>query len=377
MHIVIIIQEFFPFVERTALARESVQLARSLKQAGMEVSAVLPTIEGVDLKAHALARRLSPIRARIGDREIVIRRYDGRTPDGVDVNLLEIEGEGSADPAIRCAAAAALVGSFATPPDVCISFGREVEGFAEAARALPGLAETVLLANLTSVEGPVSAVPYADRVVTATGKSIPLGTEDAGKFAVIPFGTSAVEMSDKSSEKTALQMRLGFPVRADVPMTVFVAFEKEALAVYLSGNVQAVIFDDRTDCAALLDRYPDRLRKAAPDALFSLLAGADACVFENDAAMVAACLIRGTLPVCTASEHVVDLEPSLASGTGIVIESLDAGAISEGLARLVSAFHAKDAFRLLASRLPSYAVTWQRTAALTLGLVEEVQMENR
>lgn len=384
MHIVFICSEFSPYVEKSSLANDTVHLAKALKQSGHQVSVLLPSITDVDLKAHSLARRLSPVKVSVGDVEISGTRFDGRTADGIAVNLLDIAMDATAAAgieaaAIQCAMTASLAASFAEVPDVCISFGRRLSGFSAAARQLPALAETVLIAHLGDVEGDaLFPIPGADRVIVERAPSLGRDPIDTNCFVKISPAAPAIWVGDKPSEKTAFQMKAGLKVRSDIPLAVFFNFSKDALAAYLSADVQGIIFEDRRDCDGLKERYPDRLTVVSLSESAVALRAADACVCGDDALLVPKCLISGTVPVVTAAvkEDVVDLETSLESGTGIVVSTLDAPHLSDGLSRLTAAFQNRAAFQSLVRRLPGYAVTWPRVAATIENLVAEVKTEN-
>jgi len=164
-----------------------------------------------------------------------------------------------------------------------------------------------------------------------------------------------------------------------VPLALFVDFAKEDLAAFLSSDVQAVIFAERTDCEALKERYPDRLTVIPSAEAAGALVASDLCMVGDMRQLVPQCLAAATLPVVSAAlgEDVVDVEDTLASGTGIVLAASNAGDSADGMSRVIAAFHRRDAFFALARRLPGYAVTWPRVAETLETLVEEVRTENR
>ncbi len=385
MHIVFVCREFSPYVETSLLAKETVHLAKALIQNDHQVSAVIPGMQGVNPTAHSLARRLTPLKALVDGLEFSAIRFDGRTPDGVAINLLDISGPGGAEVkaenehAAACAHGATFLCGLPEPPELCISLGPELSGVAEAARQHPELVETVFFADLrNAAEQDIRSVPFADRVIVSRQAANAVDNGN-GSFVVIPKAAPADIVKDKLSAKTAFQMKFGLKVRSDAPLTTFHDFTKELLAQYLAADVQAVIPDDRDDCTALKERYPDRL-VALPRAEFgAALHASDGCVTAADVAMAQACLTVGVLPIVTAAvaDDVVDIEASLDSGTGIVMRSVEPSDAAVGMSRWIAAFHKRDAFRALQKRLPEYAVTWNRAAALIENLVEEVRMENR
>jgi hypothetical protein len=383
MHIIFITSELLPYVEKSSLAQDLVFFARSLKHAGHQVSAVLPSIRDVNVNAHSLARRLSGVSASFAGLSLQAARYDGRTADGVVTHFLDIPAvpgfEGDQSP-LFSAATAALVASFAEAPDVLISFGVGLSGFSAEARRHPELSTAVTIAHLCDArEGEFLSVKDADRVIVSRRGLMFQDAETAGRVALIPDAVVEREVNDKPSRKTAFQMRAMLPVRNDVPLVLFHDFTVDALAAFLSSNVQAIVFDDRTDCLLLKERYLDRLQTVSRSELSFALEACDACVIGNEKHLVSDCLTRGTIPIVTSAlrDEVVDLEPTLASGTGIAVSSLDAPHLVVGLSRLTAAFHTKDAYRALVLRLPGYAMTWQRVATYVLGLVDEVITENK
>jgi hypothetical protein len=384
MHIIFITSELLPYVEKTALAKDLVSFARSLKALGHQVSAVIPSIKDVNLSAHSLARRLSGVSVSVDEESFTAARYDGRTSDGVTTFFLDVPNLGSSKDSPTSAAAAAsaasLVASLAEAPDVCISFGVGLCGFSAAARRHPSLATTVLLANLFDAkDDEYLSAKDADRVVVPRRGLLFEDADTALRAAVIPDAVEQAEVNDKPSRKTAFQMKTMLKVRSDVPLVLFCDFAVDALADYLASDVQALVFDDRADCLLLKERYLDRLRVISKADLSAALEASDGCVVCDEKHLVSDCLTRGTIPIVSSSlkDEVVDLESNLASGTGIAVSSRDAAQLTLGLSRFVALFHTRQAFGDLVSRLPSYAMTWQRVAAYTLGLIEEVITENR
>ena len=88
--------------------------------------------------------------------------------------------------------------------------------------------------------------------------------------------------------------------------------------------------------------------------------------------MISLALCYGTLPVTSvgADAGLVDLEPNLQSGSGIVLPGLSEDLLVEGLGRFAAAF-GKSAYKSLAARLHKYTVTWSRMATYCLQLIDE------
>ncbi len=73
------------------IAEPVAALAKALVGQGHAVRAVLPMLEGVDPLALGLARRLRPVEVRLGDRKERLVVYEGRTPGGIDLTVLDHE----------------------------------------------------------------------------------------------------------------------------------------------------------------------------------------------------------------------------------------------------------------------------------------------
>ena len=92
MHLAFLSPAFGSVVDTDHPAAEPVAaLAKALLAQGHAVRAVLPMLEGVDPLALGLARRLRPVEVRIGDREERLVVYEGRTPGGIDLTVLDHE----------------------------------------------------------------------------------------------------------------------------------------------------------------------------------------------------------------------------------------------------------------------------------------------
>jgi hypothetical protein len=100
---------------------------------------------------------------------------------------------------------------------------------------------------------------------------------------------------------------------------------------------------------------------------------ADGCVVDGSPRIVSLALACGAVPVTNkgTGAKLVDLEPNLQSGSGIVVPNLTEDALSEGLGRFVAAYEDPN-FASLSARLPNYALTWSQMATHCLQLIEEL-----
>ncbi len=384
MHIMYITSELSPYVEKTAIAKESIYLAQCFQQFGHQVSAIIPSIKEVNIKEHSLARRLSPLIFSYKNREIECVRYDARTADGISCCFLDAQSQNEQgedeDFGLAAGIAAAFAESVSDKPDVCIFFGKSSVGFAQAARQYPQLAQTALLAYLPDItKDTLCKIPYADRIVVPRTSLLTKDEKASSKLAVIPKAVSSAKPNDKRSLKTSFQLKSGLKVRSESLLTFFYEFTPQMLSEYLMFDVQAVVLNDRKDCSDLFERYPDRLKAVPQNELFSTVSACDACVVGSDDLMLSSCLARATLPIITSElkDLTVDLESDLSSGTVIEAGTFEPTDWKAGVSRLVSAFKRQPDFENLVSRLPTYAFTWQKAASYILQLIEEVKTENK
>ncbi len=92
MHIAIVSSAFAPFLDSTRpQAEPAAALAKALVLQGHEVTALLPMLEGVDPLSLGLARRLRPVKIELDGREEALFSYEGRTPGGVGLVVLDHE----------------------------------------------------------------------------------------------------------------------------------------------------------------------------------------------------------------------------------------------------------------------------------------------
>jgi hypothetical protein len=393
MHMTIITKEFSPYREETPLAREVGLLAQALKQAGHQVSCVMPFPAGLDAAEHSLARRLTPIKVE-GDAMPCIR-YDGRTAEGINIYLLDMDNpeatETSAGAFLR--AASQVAATFAILPEAILSFGEENLRFAglfrEGDDKLRRIPQIVSLHRLDdAAEASLGAIVHADRAVIPSNTLRPevaailegaRGGASRARAVTIPLPpTAAGSDVDKRSAKAALQLREGLPVRGDVPLVFFPQPREAVIADFVTRDVQALTVDRDGRLATLKESYKDRLATLkAPGGLQERLGPADACVAGSDHDLVATCWASGVLPIVGSalSRDVVDLEPSLETGSAIVVADESAAGLAEAFGRLLGAFERGPAFGELAARLPSFNATWQAVASHYTSLIEEIKVE--
>jgi hypothetical protein len=362
-----------------------------------EVHAIAPISPVADPQDYSLAKRLRPIEITSTGRTWAFDRFDGRTTAGLEVHLLgnaERVGQGAGlgfwD--AFCKAAADVLGSLDTAGLCCASWNAECAPVAAADRAGPAAAASHLLTicklDEASLERIAGTLDELDQVVIA-GRLLadgiaasgfePLSSMLAdGRAHSVPMAlppAPPIHRSDKASAKAALQASVGLPVRRDVPLLVLAeppgpetAF---ALARFLAGDVQAAAppgaqIDD------LRARYRDRLALLRSRPTDDTLLAADGCLFVGDPTLAKRCMSRGAIPVTVpdCAEGVVDLEPSLESGSGMIASAFTDRALAEALVRLAAAFCLGDRFCALTERIPSYVATWRDVSRLYEQLVE-------
>ncbi|MCP4606976.1 MAG: hypothetical protein GY847_41770 [Proteobacteria bacterium] len=402
MHIGIVATELVPFIEETPGSVDVASLASAFISLEHEVCVVIPLTPSVDLNAHSLARRLTPIPMEMDDKSYNCIRYDGRTSSGVTVHFLEIEGlafESGEPKRIEefNRAAAAFLGTFTEPIDLCISYDSEAwlvpSLVRETASQKDSTVHMLITPSLDNDTITFEKATAADRIVvfdqTSIDEAVSNGIEPlAGMISqdrVIGLQRPVdrcepLTWEKKSSLKAAFQLGSELPVRSDVPLILFAETENpsfaEVLKSLLRQDVQAICRARRSELSELRERYPDRLALIRDDGpLEKILAPADACVVGRDTRLAALALCLGTVPIAGPGSDtgIVDLEPSCQSGSGIVIEELSASALQSGLNRFTSAFGNNHGFRSLVTRLPQYTVTWRDAARHYLQLAEEVR----
>lgn len=397
MRIVMVAAEISPFADDAGLGHEVAELSASLAARGHQLHAIAPLPPHIDAEAHSLAKRLRPIQISLGDRDWSFSRFDGRTPAGVEVHLL---GGADARDGYRfwdafCTAAVEVLDSLGRADTWCASWNAECAAIPIRDREISDapLSHLFIVRQLDELEQDriLQALAAADRVLIAghvtaeqcrsTGLKLLDRMARKGHLCSVSLpvtGGGRVHRNDKASAKAALQASTGLPVRLDLPLVLFAEPPEpemiEALSVFLRGDVQAVVAagGGAEQIDALIERYPDRLARLGDGKVTAAaLLAADGCAVAGDPSLTVRALSRGAVPVTTpgSAEGVVDLEPSLESGSGLIATDHSPRAMSEALTRLAAAFRTGAPFVDLTERLPRYAMTWHRTSQLCEQLI--------
>lgn len=92
MEIAFVTTELAPFVKVGGLADVSAALPKALRALGHSVTVVLPRFPSLEAQGLLLARRLTPRRFTLGDRELEATLFDGRLASQVDLVVVDIPG---------------------------------------------------------------------------------------------------------------------------------------------------------------------------------------------------------------------------------------------------------------------------------------------
>ncbi len=323
----------------------------------------------------------------------------------MDIHLLEIEGldfdpkkeHSDYDSEAFCRVALSCLDSLNEPIDCCLSFDNAVL-FPRCVKENPlGLANTPQVLVIDTLEGDQASLTEglkaANRTIiagrdlkeavskttlgslenqlktgTAFTLSKPLGSADSGA------------PEDKVSAKAGFQTSSTLEVCNNVPLVLFPIAEEApfdaVLKRFLEERVQVVCIGQNDALNSLAKQYPDRLCLASSsEPLENLLLPVDGCVVGRDPQLTAMALANGAVPIAGpgASGELTDLEPSLASGSGIIIQELTETALVEGLSRFQAAFLKGPAFLALTKRLPNFVPSWSKIARHYIQLIEELQ----
>jgi starch synthase len=192
------------------------------------------------------------------------------------------------------------------------------------------------------------------------------------------------ELSGKARNKAMLQSELKLELDPDV--TLIGVIEGGAAGMRLLSvleelvrtDVQLVvqIHDEEAECVrellALSDRMPHRLQVRLGESQVRsqrILAASDALLLASDRPTLALAAQRyGALPiVCqgdVAAEAVVDLEPSLSSGNGILCDGPNPAQLIAGARRAIAAFNRGRPFERLRARIMANEASWEQSARL-------------
>lgn len=191
-----------------------------------------------------------------------------------------------------------------------------------------------------------------------------------------------LEIGGKARNKAMLQSELKLEIDPDVALLGAVESALggeriEAIAQELvRTDVQLVVqvLDEDAECAdrliALSERMPHRLKVRLGDSQMRahrIVAAADALLLASDRPTLAMAAQRyGTLPVArrntAAGEVIVDIDPKLESGSGILYDERSSEAFLAGARRAIAAFNRGLPFERLRTRLMRADHSWERAA---------------
>jgi glycogen synthase len=401
MQIVIVAAELAPTSNATGLGVDVAGLSTALMARDHQVHVIAPIAAVDETSTGSLAKRLRPVEVESNGARFAFARYDGRTTTGVEAHFLsrtDQQGDAGTGPeywAAFSAAAVDVLGTLSSDKLWCVSWNAECAAVPVRDTASRGSKASHLL--LISRLDPSSssllgdAITAADRVLVI-GRSLTRACRSKGLKPLTAMlrdgrahgaplagpGAPAVHRADKASAKAALQANLGLPVRPDLPLVLFAEPPNRttagALASYLRGDAQAVAVGG-SGLDSLVDRYPDRLALLKAQHPVDAMLGADGCLVTDEPMLVVQAMSRGAIPVTTpdCGEEVIDLEPSLASGSGFVARDVTTEALAEALARLSAAYRTGQPFTELTERIPGYATSWDDISRRYEQLIAEAE----
>lgn len=92
MDILFVTTELAPFVKVGGLADVTAALTKALRMLGHKATIVLPRFPGFEAGGLLLARRLTPLKLALGDRNLEVTVFDGRLASQVDLVLVDAPG---------------------------------------------------------------------------------------------------------------------------------------------------------------------------------------------------------------------------------------------------------------------------------------------
>jgi starch synthase len=214
----------------------------------------------------------------------------------------------------------------------------------------------------------------------------PLGLDGAVWNPVIDTRLFArytpVDLSGKARNKAQLQQELQLELDADVALLGAIEGALGAERIYeaakelVKTDVQLVVqvLDEDAPSIegliALSQRMPHRLQVRLGDSQMRahrILAASDALLLGSDRPMIAMAAQRyGALPVVRrvsmSAESVVDIDPKLTTGTGILYDDRSSEALVAGARRAIAAFNRGALFERLRTRLMQVDHSFERAA---------------
>lgn len=191
-----------------------------------------------------------------------------------------------------------------------------------------------------------------------------------------------LDLGGKARNKAMLQSELKLAIDPDIALLGVVeaaigGARVEAIARELvRTDVQLVVqvLDEEAECVdrliALSERMPHRLKVKLGDSQMRahrIVAASDALLLASDRPTLAMAAQRyGTLPVArrntSAAEAIVDIDPKLASGNGILYDERSSEAFLAGARRAIAAFNRGLPFEKLRARMMRADHSWERAA---------------
>lgn len=258
----------------------------------------------------------------------------------------------------------------------------ELSAIACATRVVTSVPVALVNANRPGKSGVAAAL-----VARGTDLGItPLGLDGAVWNPVIDTRLFArytpVDLGGKARNKAMLQQELKLELDPDVALLGAVESALGAERVYeaakelVKTDVQLVVqvLDEDAPCIenliALSQRMPHRLQVRLGDSqtrAHRIVAASDALLLASDRPMVAMAAQRyGALPVALrgsmSAESIVDIDPKLSTGTGILYDNRSAEALLAGARRAIAAFNRGELFERLRTRLMQIDHSFERAA---------------
>jgi starch synthase len=191
-----------------------------------------------------------------------------------------------------------------------------------------------------------------------------------------------VDLTGKARNKSMLQHELKLDIDPDVALIGAIEGEIGAERIeriardLVRTDMQMVvqILDEDAECIdqliALSERMPHRLQVRIGDSqlrMHRIVSASDALLLAADRPVLAMAAQRyGTLPIARrdsiSAETVIDIDPKLATGSGVLYDDRSSEALLAGVRRAVAAFNRGRPFEDLRPRLMGLDHSWERAA---------------
>jgi starch synthase len=239
---------------------------------------------------------------------------------------------------------------------------------------------------LTTAADPHAELSAALAARTVELSQTPLGLDGAVWNPVIDTQVFArftpVELGGKARNKAMLQNELKLEIDPDVALLGAIEGAPGAQRIYevakelVRSDVQLVVqvLDEEAPAIepliALSERMPHRLQVRLGDSQMRahrIVAGSDALLLGSDRPTLAMAAQRyGTLPVARrgtlAAEAIVDIDPKLTSGSGVLYDDRSSEALLAGARRAIAAFNRGLPFERLRTRIMQIDHSFERAA---------------